>query len=203
MVGIGTFYFGPTSPPIEDHFDVSFELEHSLESKNKKDAAAVALRSLPPLRSSALDCWEPRWPDGSPPDSPGTRRQRRYVVLSRAPLAVPMAGGVFCVLSMFDSSNVKILVAKGAGCRSGGCVRKAVERTSGDLPFVSDSRLRIERSVPSSKAMSQHCLITSPSRPSLRLFRSRPHPLMPPRLQFAQGGSCLRDIGPAEILAGE
>ena len=34
---------------------------------------------------------------------------------------------------------------KGIGCKSGGCVRKAVELTSGDLPFVSESRLRIER----------------------------------------------------------
>jgi hypothetical protein len=34
---------------------------------------------------------------------------------------------------------------KGTGCKSGGCVRKAVELTSGDLPFVSESRLRIER----------------------------------------------------------
>ena len=36
---------------------------------------------------------------------------------------------------------------KGTGCKSGGCVRKVVELTSGDLPFVSESRLRIERSV--------------------------------------------------------
>ena len=31
----------------------------------------------------------------------------------------------------------------GAGCKSGGCVRKAVELTSGDLPFVRDSELRV------------------------------------------------------------
>jgi hypothetical protein len=36
---------------------------------------------------------------------------------------------------------------KGAGGTFGGCVRKAVERTSGDLPCVSESRLRSERSV--------------------------------------------------------
>jgi len=36
---------------------------------------------------------------------------------------------------------------KGAGCKSGGCVRKAVELTSGDLPFVSESGLRVEQSI--------------------------------------------------------
>ena len=30
---------------------------------------------------------------------------------------------------------------------SGGCVRKAVELTSGDLPFVPESGLRVERSI--------------------------------------------------------
>jgi len=36
---------------------------------------------------------------------------------------------------------------KGAERKSGGCVRKAVELTSGDLPFVLDSGLRIEKSI--------------------------------------------------------
>lgn len=36
---------------------------------------------------------------------------------------------------------------KRAGCKFGGCVRKAVELTSGDLPFAVESRLRVERSV--------------------------------------------------------
>jgi hypothetical protein len=31
--------------------------------------------------------------------------------------------------------------------KSGGCASKAVELTSGDLPLVSESRLRVERSV--------------------------------------------------------
>ena len=35
--------------------------------------------------------------------------------------------------------------SKGAGCKSGGCARKAVEFTSGDLPLVSKSRLRVEQ----------------------------------------------------------
>jgi len=33
---------------------------------------------------------------------------------------------------------------KGAGCKSGGCALKAVELTSGDLPFVRNSGLREE-----------------------------------------------------------
>ena len=43
--------------------------------------------------------------------------------------------------------TTKSIFIKHAGCKSGGCVRKAVEFTSGDLPFAVDSRLRIERSV--------------------------------------------------------
>ena len=39
----------------------------------------------------------------------------------------------------------KPISIKGTGCKSGGCVRKAVELTSGDLPFVPESGLRIER----------------------------------------------------------
>jgi len=43
--------------------------------------------------------------------------------------------------------TTKSISIKGAGCKSGGCVPKAVELTSGDLPFAVESRLRIERSV--------------------------------------------------------
>jgi hypothetical protein len=43
--------------------------------------------------------------------------------------------------------TAKPISIKGTGCRSGGCALKAVELTSGDLPFVSESRLRMERSV--------------------------------------------------------
>ena len=35
---------------------------------------------------------------------------------------------------------------KQAGCKSGGCVRKAIELTSGDLPFAVEPRLRAEQS---------------------------------------------------------
>jgi hypothetical protein len=41
----------------------------------------------------------------------------------------------------------KPISIKGTGCKSGGCVRKAVELTSGDLPFVPESGLRVERSI--------------------------------------------------------
>jgi hypothetical protein len=41
----------------------------------------------------------------------------------------------------------KSISIKGTGCKSGGCVRKAVELTSGDLPFVLESRLRIGQPV--------------------------------------------------------
>ena len=41
----------------------------------------------------------------------------------------------------------KSISIKGNGCKSGGCVRKAVELTSGDLPFVPESGLRVERSM--------------------------------------------------------
>ena len=42
---------------------------------------------------------------------------------------------------------MKPISIKGTGCKFGGCVRKAVELTSGDLPFVLESRLRMEQSV--------------------------------------------------------
>ena len=41
--------------------------------------------------------------------------------------------------------TAKPISIKGAGCKFGGCVRKAAELTSGDLPFVSESRLRWKR----------------------------------------------------------
>jgi len=41
----------------------------------------------------------------------------------------------------------KPISIKGTGCKFGGCVRKAVELTSGDLPFVPESGLRVERSI--------------------------------------------------------
>ena len=42
--------------------------------------------------------------------------------------------------------TTKSISIKGGDVNSGGCVRKAVELTSGDLPFAVDSRLRAEQS---------------------------------------------------------
>ena len=39
--------------------------------------------------------------------------------------------------------TTKPISIKGTGCKFGGCVRKAVELTSGDLPLVRDTGLRI------------------------------------------------------------
>ena len=41
----------------------------------------------------------------------------------------------------------KPISIKGAGCKFGGCAPKAVELTSGDLLFVPESGLRVERSI--------------------------------------------------------
>ena len=43
--------------------------------------------------------------------------------------------------------TAKPISIKSAGCKSDGCVRKAVELTSGDLPFVPESGLRREQSL--------------------------------------------------------
>jgi hypothetical protein len=50
--------------------------------------------------------------------------------------------------------TAKPISIKGTGCRSGGCARKAVELTSGDLLFVSESRLGVERSIPTGRQKS-------------------------------------------------
>ena len=38
----------------------------------------------------------------------------------------------------------KPISIKGTGCKSGGCAPKAVDLTSGDLPLVPESGLRVE-----------------------------------------------------------
>jgi len=43
--------------------------------------------------------------------------------------------------------TAKPISIKGTGCRSAGCARKAVELTSGDLPWVPESGLRVEQSI--------------------------------------------------------
>ena len=51
-------------------------------------------------------------------------------------------GGIRCRAS--EHMIAKRISIKGTGCKFGGCVRKAVELTSGDLPFVLESGLRGE-----------------------------------------------------------
>ena len=53
--------------------------------------------------------------------------------------------GIRCRASWLMTA--KPISIKDTGCKSGGCALKAVELTSGDLPIVSQSRLRVERSV--------------------------------------------------------
>ena len=53
--------------------------------------------------------------------------------------------GIRCRAS--EQMIAKPISIKGTGCKFGGCVRKAVELTSGDLPLVRNTGLRIERSV--------------------------------------------------------
>jgi hypothetical protein len=43
--------------------------------------------------------------------------------------------------------TAKPISIKGTGCKSGGRASKAVELTSGDLPFVPESGRRLERSI--------------------------------------------------------
>jgi len=43
--------------------------------------------------------------------------------------------------------TTKSISIKAAGGKSGGCASKAVELPSGDLPFVPESGLRVERSI--------------------------------------------------------
>ena len=43
--------------------------------------------------------------------------------------------------------TAKPISIKAAGCKSGGCAPKAVELTTGDLPFVPESGPRVERSI--------------------------------------------------------
>ena len=51
-------------------------------------------------------------------------------------------GGIRCRAS--EQLSAKRISIKGIGCKFGGCVRKAAELTSGDLPTVPESGLRVE-----------------------------------------------------------
>ena len=46
-----------------------------------------------------------------------------------------------------QAMDCEVRFHQGTGCKSGGCALKADELTSGDLPLVSESKLRIERSI--------------------------------------------------------
>ena len=63
----------------------------------------------------------------------------------REPMYKNRIGGIRCRAS--ERTIAKPISIKGTGCKFGGCVRKAVELTSGDLPFVPESGLRVERSI--------------------------------------------------------
>ncbi len=52
---------------------------------------------------------------------------------------------------------------KGAGCKFGACVRKAVELTSGDLLRVEDSRLKAFQDVLTSQQKARTVIVNSKS----------------------------------------
>jgi len=60
----------------------------------------------------------------------------------REPMDKNRIGGIRCRAS--GQLTAKPISIKGTGCKSGGCARKAVELTSGDLFTVVESRLRFE-----------------------------------------------------------
>ena len=62
--------------------------------------------------------------------------------------------------------TTKSISIKGTGCKSGGCVRKAVEFTSGGLPFVLDSGLRVERSILTGRQKSAEGVVVKIARES-------------------------------------
>ena len=79
-----------------------------------------------------------------------SRRQRRRreagsegsVEQTHEPMNKQRILGIRCRASRHMTA--KPLSIKGTGCKSAGCVRKAVELTSGDLPLVRDTGLRVE-----------------------------------------------------------
>jgi hypothetical protein len=58
----------------------------------------------------------------------------------------------------------KPISIKSTGCKFGGCVRKAVELTSGDLPFVPESGLRMERSILTGRQKSSEGVVCAEQR---------------------------------------
>ncbi len=64
---------------------------------------------------------------------------------TREPMYKNRIRGIRCRAS--GHMIAKPISIKGAGCKFGGCARKAVELTSGDLSLVVNSRLSIEGSM--------------------------------------------------------
>jgi hypothetical protein len=81
-------------------------------------------------------------------EAQGRRREagsERSVEQTYEPMNKNQIRGIACGTS--GPRTTKSISIKHTSCRSGGCVRKAVELTSGDLPFAVRSRLRVERSI--------------------------------------------------------
>jgi hypothetical protein len=81
-------------------------------------------------------------------EAQGRRREagsERSVEQTYEPMNKNQIRGIACGTS--GPRTTKSISIKHTSCRSGGCVRKAVELTSGDLPFAVKSRLRVERSI--------------------------------------------------------
>ena len=69
--------------------------------------------------------------------------------------------------------TAKSVSIKHSGCKFGGCVRKAVELTSGDLPFAVDSRLRAERSVLTGRQKSAEGVIVAQAMKARTVLRKQ------------------------------
>ncbi len=65
----------------------------------------------------------------------------------------------------------KSLSIKSLDCKFGGCVQKAVELTSGDLPFAVDSRLRVERSALTGWQKSAEGVLAAPAAKARTVLR--------------------------------
>jgi len=62
--------------------------------------------------------------------------------------------------------TTKSISIKGTGCKFGGCVRKAVEITSGDLSFVRNTGLRVGQPIQTGRQKSAEGVVVMISRES-------------------------------------
>jgi hypothetical protein len=69
--------------------------------------------------------------------------------------------------------TAKSISIKGTGCKSGGCALKAVELTSGDLPFVPEPGLRAKRFVLTGRQKSAEGVVVR-QRMKARTVRRKP-----------------------------